>query len=100
MSVPGSTTEPGRFTSERTTFASLAAIGSVLIASSCCLPILPFNDGQRVLPRVRLRRRSAEAALPVRRTPVPETPSAAADRSLQEEAARLIESASNLFHRA
>lgn len=26
----------------RTTFASLAAIGSVLAASSCCLPILPF----------------------------------------------------------
>ena len=26
----------------RTTLASLAAIGSVLAASSCCLPILPF----------------------------------------------------------
>jgi hypothetical protein len=26
----------------RTTFASLAAIGSVLAASTCCLPILPF----------------------------------------------------------
>ena len=26
----------------RTAFASIAAIGSVLAASSCCLPILPF----------------------------------------------------------
>ena len=26
----------------RTTLASIAAIGSVLAASSCCLPILPF----------------------------------------------------------
>src|SRR5438552_6338950 len=26
----------------RTTLASLAAIGSVLAASSCCLPIMPF----------------------------------------------------------
>ena len=26
----------------RTAFASIAAIGSVILASSCCLPILPF----------------------------------------------------------
>lgn len=25
-----------------TTFASLAAVGSILAASSCCLPVLPF----------------------------------------------------------
>jgi len=29
--------------SARTAFASIAAIGSVLAASSCCLPILPFD---------------------------------------------------------
>jgi hypothetical protein len=36
------TTRPSRHTGARTTLASLAAIGSVLAASSCCLPILPF----------------------------------------------------------
>jgi hypothetical protein len=28
--------------SKRTIFASLAALGSVVLASSCCLPLLPF----------------------------------------------------------
>jgi len=28
--------------SESTVFASLAALGSVVVASSCCLPLLPF----------------------------------------------------------
>jgi hypothetical protein len=28
--------------SKRTTIASLAALGSVVLASSCCLPVLPF----------------------------------------------------------
>ena len=32
----------GRQSEASTTFASLAAIGSVLAASSCCLPVLPF----------------------------------------------------------
>src|SRR6266849_10824482 len=41
-SVPVGTSEPGRYRGTRTTFASLAAMGSVLAASSCCLPILPF----------------------------------------------------------
>src|SRR2546430_271805 len=41
-SVSGSAVEPGRRTGARTTLASVAAIGSVLAASSCCLPILPF----------------------------------------------------------
>ena len=41
-SLPGGATEPRQHTGARTTFASLAAIGSVLAASSCCLPILPF----------------------------------------------------------
>jgi cytochrome bd-type quinol oxidase subunit 2 len=41
-SVPGSTTDPGRSNGPHTTLASLAAIGSVLAASSCCLPLLPF----------------------------------------------------------
>ena len=35
-------TRANQHTGARTTFASLAAIGSVLAASSCCLPILPF----------------------------------------------------------
>ena len=35
-------TTPSQQNGVRTTFASLAAIGSVLAASSCCLPILPF----------------------------------------------------------
>jgi cytochrome bd-type quinol oxidase subunit 2 len=38
----GGATKPGQHTEVRTTLASLAAIGSVLAASSCCLPILPF----------------------------------------------------------
>ncbi len=37
-----SATNPHEHSGARTTFASLAAIGSVLAASSCCLPILPF----------------------------------------------------------
>ena len=37
-----STTEPRQYSGAHTTFASLAAIGSVFAASSCCLPILPF----------------------------------------------------------
>ena len=41
-SVSGSITRPRRHTGARTTLASLAAIGGVLTASSCCLPILPF----------------------------------------------------------
>lgn len=41
-SVPDRTTELGRYSGARATLASLAAIGSVLAASSCCLPILPF----------------------------------------------------------
>lgn len=40
--VTGNTTEQGRYSGARTTLASLAAVGSVLAASSCCLPILPF----------------------------------------------------------
>jgi cytochrome bd-type quinol oxidase subunit 2 len=40
--VPDRTTELGRHSGARTTLASLAAIGSVLAASSCCLPLLPF----------------------------------------------------------
>ncbi len=38
----GSTAERGRFSGTRTALASIGAIGSVLAASSCCLPILPF----------------------------------------------------------
>jgi cytochrome bd-type quinol oxidase subunit 2 len=41
-SLPGSTTTPSDRNGAGATFASLAAIGSVLAASSCCLPILPF----------------------------------------------------------
>lgn len=41
-SGPDRTTGLGRYTGARTTLASLAAIGSVLAASSCCLPLLPF----------------------------------------------------------
>ena len=33
---------PGSVKIERTTTASLSAVGSVLLASSCCLPIVPF----------------------------------------------------------
>src|ERR1700722_8884522 len=35
-------TEAGRHSGARTALASLAAICSVLAASSCCLPLLPF----------------------------------------------------------
>jgi cytochrome bd-type quinol oxidase subunit 2 len=41
-SLSGNTTRPSQHIGARTTLASLAAIGSVLAASSCCLPILPF----------------------------------------------------------
>jgi hypothetical protein len=41
-SVSGSATEPGQQSGARTTLASVAAIGSVIAASSCCLPIFPF----------------------------------------------------------
>jgi hypothetical protein len=34
--------QAARPTGAATAFASLAAIGSVLAASSCCLPVLPF----------------------------------------------------------
>jgi hypothetical protein len=40
--MPGSAIRPDQHIGARTTLASLAAIGSVLAASSCCLPILPF----------------------------------------------------------
>ena len=33
---------PGNRAGRRTIFASLAAIGGVLAASTCCWPILPF----------------------------------------------------------
>lgn len=42
VNVPDTATKPNEHSEARTTFASLAAIGSVLAASSCCLPILPF----------------------------------------------------------
>jgi cytochrome bd-type quinol oxidase subunit 2 len=42
VNAPDSGTGPNQHDGVRTTFASLAAIGSVLAASSCCLPILPF----------------------------------------------------------
>src|SRR5579862_460191 len=42
LGLSTSAARPNRSTGGRTTFASLAAIGSVLAASSCCLPILPF----------------------------------------------------------
>jgi cytochrome bd-type quinol oxidase subunit 2 len=38
----GGTATPGRSSRTSTILASLAAIGSVLCASSCCLPIFPF----------------------------------------------------------
>jgi cytochrome bd-type quinol oxidase subunit 2 len=40
--VMGGATKSNRHNGAGATFASLAAIGSVLVASSCCLPILPF----------------------------------------------------------
>ena|SRR5438105_1109155 len=43
-----STTESGGFGGTRTALAGLAAIGSVLVASSCCLPILPLSTRRRI----------------------------------------------------
>ena len=41
--LPGAdTTETGRSGGASATLVSLAAVGSVLAASSCCLPIFPF----------------------------------------------------------
>ena len=40
--VPRGTRDPRRYSGARTTLASLAAIGSVLAASSCCLLLVPF----------------------------------------------------------
>ena len=42
VNAPDSASRPSQDNGTRTTFVSLAAIGSVLAASSCCLPILPF----------------------------------------------------------
>lgn len=42
VNAPDTATTPSQQNGVRTTFVSLAAIGSVLAASSCCLPILPF----------------------------------------------------------
>jgi cytochrome bd-type quinol oxidase subunit 2 len=41
-SLSRGTPDPRRYTGARTALASLAEIGSVLAASSCCLPIFPF----------------------------------------------------------
>jgi cytochrome bd-type quinol oxidase subunit 2 len=40
--APGGASDAGRYHGTRTTVASIAAISSILAASSCCLPILPF----------------------------------------------------------
>jgi predicted PurR-regulated permease PerM len=40
--VKGATTTTGPSPNGRTALASVAAIASVIAASSCCLPILPF----------------------------------------------------------
>ncbi len=40
--APSGTPKAGRHGGMHTAIASIAAIGSVLAASSCCLPILPF----------------------------------------------------------
>lgn len=40
--TPDTTTTPDRHSGAHTMLASLAAIGSVLAASSCCLPLFPF----------------------------------------------------------
>ena len=40
--APDAATPPPRNPGARTTLASLAAVTSVLAASSCCLPVLPF----------------------------------------------------------
>jgi hypothetical protein len=42
QSTENTSTAPPRHAVQRTGLASLAAIGSVLAASSCCLPVLPF----------------------------------------------------------
>jgi cytochrome bd-type quinol oxidase subunit 2 len=42
VNAPDTAARANQQSGARTTFASLAAIGSVLAASSCCLPILPF----------------------------------------------------------
>ena len=42
MSQTEENREPDRSDSKSTVFASLAALGSVILASSCCLPLLPF----------------------------------------------------------
>ena len=40
--TPGGAGDEGQSSGARTALASLAAVASVLAASSCCLPILPF----------------------------------------------------------
>ena len=40
--VTNNATERGRYSSARAALAAIGAIGSVLIALSCCLPVLPF----------------------------------------------------------
>jgi len=40
--LPDDATGAGRYKGAGTTLASLAAVGSVIAASSCCLPLLPF----------------------------------------------------------
>jgi hypothetical protein len=40
--APNGAPDAGRYGGMHTALASIAAIGSVLAASSCCLPILPF----------------------------------------------------------
>jgi hypothetical protein len=40
--MSNATKDPTRYNGAPTTLASLAAMGSVLAASSCCLPLLPF----------------------------------------------------------
>ena len=42
MTEPDGTSDKRRFANGGATVASLAAIASVIAASSCCLPILPF----------------------------------------------------------
>ena len=40
--APSRASNAGRYSGTCTILASIAAIGSILAASSCCLPILPF----------------------------------------------------------
>jgi hypothetical protein len=42
MSQMGENQATGKSDSKSTVVASLAALGSVIVASSCCLPLLPF----------------------------------------------------------